>query len=55
VSINVRLSTYHGKHGNFHLKHTENTYAKGRALMQMYRVVPQIKRGNFYVQLCIIV
>ena len=24
----------------------ENTYPKGRALMKMYRVVPQTKRGN---------
>ena len=27
-------------------KNIENTYPKGRALMQMYRVVPQTKRGN---------
>jgi len=27
-------------------KNNEITYPKGRALMQMYRVVPQTKRGN---------
>jgi len=26
----------------------ENTYPKGRVLMQMYRVVPQTKRRNLY-------
>ena len=26
----------------------ENTYPKGRALVQMYRVVPQTKRGNMF-------
>ena len=30
----------------FFVKSNENTYPKGRALMQMYRVVPQMKRGN---------
>ena len=30
----------------FFVKSTENTYPKGRALMQMYRVVPITKRGN---------
>jgi len=30
----------------FFTKNNENTYPKGRALMQMYRVVPQTKRGN---------
>jgi len=29
------------------LKSDENTYPKGRSLMQMYRVVPQRKRGNW--------
>ena len=28
------------------VKSNENTYPKGRALMQMYRVVPITKRGN---------
>ena len=28
------------------VKSNENTYQKGRALMQMYRVVPQTKGGN---------
>jgi len=30
-----------------YVKSNENTYAKGRALMQMYRVVPQKKIGNY--------
>ena len=30
----------------FFFQNNENTYSKGRALMQMYRVVPQTKRGN---------
>ena len=30
----------------FIVKSNENTYLKGRALMQMYRVVPITKRGN---------
>jgi len=30
----------------FLVKSYENTYPKGRALIQMYRVVPQTKRGN---------
>ena len=29
----------------FFVKSNENTYPKGRALMQMYRVVPITKRG----------
>jgi len=29
----------------FFVKSNENTYPKGRALMQMYRIVPQMKRG----------
>jgi len=28
----------------FCVKNNENTYSKGRALMQMYRVVPIMKR-----------
>ena len=31
----------------FFVKSNENTFPKGRALMQMYRVVPQTKRGNY--------
>jgi len=33
----------------FFVKSSENTctYQKGRALIQMYRVVPKMKRGNF--------
>ena len=34
------------KHGSFLYKNYEYTYAKGRALMQMYRLVPQTKRRN---------
>ena len=30
----------------FFIKSNENTYTNGRALMQMYRVVPQSKRRN---------
>jgi len=30
----------------FFVKCNENTYPKGRAFMQMYRVVPLTKRGN---------
>jgi len=30
----------------FFVKSKENTYTKGRALIQMYRVVPKMKRGN---------
>ena len=30
----------------FFVKSNENTYPKGRALIQMYRVVPITKRGN---------
>jgi len=30
----------------FFVKSNENIYPKGRALMQMYRVVPITKRGN---------
>ena len=31
----------------FFVKSNENTYPKERALMQMYRVVPITKRGNY--------
>ena len=30
----------------FVVENNENTYPKGRALMKMYKVVPQMKRGN---------
>jgi len=30
----------------FFVKSNKNTYSKGRALMQMYRVVPMMKREN---------
>jgi len=39
------MSTSNSKHGSFLFINNENTYPKGRALMQMYRVVPQTKRG----------
>ena len=32
----------------FFVKSNENTYPKGSALMKMYRVVPQTKRGNLH-------
>jgi len=41
----MRMSTSNSKHGSFLLRNNENTYIKGRALMQMYRVVPKTK-GN---------
>ena len=31
----------------FFTKNNEKTYPKGRTLLQMYRVVPQTKRGNY--------
>jgi len=31
----------------FFVKNIENTYPKGRALMQMYRVISKTKRGNW--------
>jgi len=31
----------------FFAKSNESNYPKGRALIQMYRVVPTTKRGNF--------
>jgi len=34
----------------FFPKNNENTYPKGRALMQMYRVVIQTKRGNLILE-----
>ena len=30
----------------FYVKSNKNTFPKGRALMQIYRVVPHMKRGN---------
>ena len=35
----------------FLVKSNENTYPKGRALMQMYRVVPIMNRGNLYYKI----
>ena len=31
----------------FFVKSNENTYPKGRALVQMYRIVPMTKRVNY--------
>jgi len=31
----------------FFVKSNKNTYQTGRALLQMYRVVPETKRGNY--------
>ena len=36
----------------FYVKINENTYLKGRAIMQMYRVVPQKKIGKYTI-ICI--
>jgi len=48
------MSRSNSKHGSFFIKlylpNTPNTYPKGRALIQMYRVVPQTKRGNCWLQ-----
>ena len=47
LSIRMRMSTFITiTTGSVPFKHNENTYQKGRVLMQMYRVVPQTKRGN---------
>jgi len=35
----------------FFFKSNENTYPKGRALMQMYRVVPITRRVNRWIRL----
>jgi len=35
----------------FFVKFCENTYPKGRALIQMYRVIHTTKRGNSNVEL----
>jgi len=32
-------------------KDNENTYSKGKVLVQMYRVVPITKRGNYGIHL----
>ena len=33
----------------FYVKSNENNYPKGRAIMQMYRVVPQKKIGKYTI------
>jgi len=41
------MSTSNSRHSSkFFTKNNEKTYPKGRALMQMYGVVPQTKRWN---------
>jgi len=42
----MRMSTYTVNIVVFFVKSKEDTYPKGRLLMQMYRVVPITKRGN---------
>ena len=44
-TIRMRMSTSNSKPGSFCFFKYENTYPKGRALMQMYRVVLQTNRG----------
>ena len=46
LPIIMCMSTSNVKKDGFLFKNNENTYPKGRALMQMYKVVPQTKRGN---------
>ena len=45
VPIRTRMST--SNINLFIFKNDDDTYQKGRAFMQMYRVVPQTKRGNW--------
>jgi len=42
------MATSNGKHGSFLFKNNEHTYSKGRALVQMYRVVHQTKREKSF-------
>jgi len=43
----MRMSTSNSRHSSkFFTKNNEKIYPKGRALMQMYVVVPQTKRWN---------
>ena len=46
LSIRMRMPTYTVNMAVFFVKSNENTYPKGGALMQMYRVVFITKRGN---------
>ena len=46
LAICMGMSTPNSKHGYFPFNNNKNTYPKGKALMQMYRVVPQMKREN---------
>jgi len=41
----MSMTTYNNKqYGSIPFENKENTYPKGRALLQMYRVVPKTKR-----------
>ena len=46
MPIRMHMSTSNSKHGSFLSTNNEITCPKGSALMQMYIVVPQTKRGN---------
>ena len=51
VHVNIILDSPMTSHQSvnmelFFSKTNENTYPKGKAFMQFYRVVPQAKRGN---------
>ena len=42
---NTHVYIKNSKYGSCLFKNNENIYRKGRALMQMYRVVPQTCKG----------
>ena len=44
LQIRMCMSISNRRHGSVLFKNDENTYQKGRAIMQMYRVVHQTKR-----------
>ena len=50
----MRMSTSNSKHGSFFFKNNENTYPKGRSLMQMYRVVPKTKQKELLEKRCLL-
>ena len=49
VLCQLERACLHKNMAVFFVKTNENTYLKGRALMQMYRIVPQMKRENLSV------
>ena len=51
LSIRMCMSTSNSQHDKFSFDKTNEKYLpkKGRALMQMYRVVPQTKGVNYYI------